>query len=96
MLVLFSSAFVSFSSLPASCPDNSVSDPPIPGVLQGKGSGQGHVLLAMVRVRGRCTQPLAHCTHTSQRLLHAQERTPYLPRAGTRLSTVHAIHLQRP
>jgi len=47
MLVLFSSAFVSFSSLPASCPDNSVSDPPIPGVLQGKGSGQGHVLLAM-------------------------------------------------
>lgn len=50
MLALYSYPFISFASMPpshASCPDNSISDPPIPGVLQGKGSGQGHVLLAM-------------------------------------------------
>jgi len=55
MLALFSFAFVSFASLP-SCPDNSISDPPIPGVLQGKGSGQGHILLAMVR-HGKMPSP---------------------------------------
>ena len=68
MLALYSSAFISFASMPSShssCPDNSISDPPIPGVLQGKGSGQGHVLLGWVR-HGKTHLPAT--THTAAAL----------------------------
>ena len=79
MLALLSSPFLSFASLP-SCPDDSISDPPIPGVLQGKGSGQGHVLLAMVRYAGRRMRPMhSHLLTFAQRAPapQAPDYSPY-------------------
>jgi hypothetical protein len=93
MLALFSFAFVSFASLP-SCPDNSISDPPIPGVLQGKGSGQGHILLAMVR-HGKMPSPTMQshqCSLTTACTPPSARRHP----TTTRIYAMDRYHPSRP
>ena len=61
----------------------SVSDPPVPGVLQGKGPGQGHVLLAMVPSRRR-----RFAMHSRSHLLsvHPRRRHPTTPRIPSGLT----------